>query len=73
MARLPFISLAGPKLTPICWLAKRNLNACAKPHAPLPLLVTGDDLYAHMPFVKFCGECRRSYILAAKPSFHKEL
>jgi hypothetical protein len=44
-----------------------------KEHPQLPLLVTGDDLYAHVPFVKLCGECRMRYILVAKPSSHKEL
>jgi hypothetical protein len=53
--------------------AKRLLPRIRKEHPQLPLLVTGDDLYAHVPFVKLCGECRMRYILVAKPSSHKEL
>jgi hypothetical protein len=53
--------------------AKRLLPRIRREHPQLPVLVTGDDLYAPVPFVKLCGECRMSYILVAQPSFHKEL
>ena len=42
-------------------------------HRHLPVIVTADDLYSHVPFVEECAKCRLHYVLVAKPDSHKEL
>lgn len=35
--------------------------------------MTGDDLYAHGPFIEELRELRMGFVLVAKPSSHREL
>ncbi|MEJ7712876.1 MAG: hypothetical protein WKF84_24295 [Pyrinomonadaceae bacterium] len=42
-------------------------------HPHLRLIVTGDDLYSHVPFVQACEQARLHYVLVAKPDSHQEL
>ena len=37
------------------------------------MVVTGDDLYAHEPFIKLLRQLRYSFVLVAKPTSHQEL
>jgi len=52
---------------------KRLIARVRREHRQLPLVVTGDDLYSHVPFVEQCEQHRMHYVLVAKPSSHQEL
>src|SRR5262249_23365648 len=39
----------------------------------LGVCITGDDLYAHKPFIEELRELRMGFVLVAKPTSHKEL
>lgn len=52
---------------------KRLIKRVRGEHCHLHLIVTGDDLYSHVPFVTECMRARLHYVLVAKPSSHKEL
>lgn len=39
----------------------------------VPMLVTGDDLFGHEPFIKLLRQLRYGFVLVAKPTSHKEL
>lgn len=52
---------------------KRLIRRRRHDHRPMPIIVTGDDLYAHEPFVDELTELRLGYVLVAKPKSHKEL
>lgn len=53
--------------------AKRLVRRVRREHPHLRVIVTGDDLYSHVPFVEECQKGRFSYVLVAKPDSHKEL
>lgn len=53
--------------------AKRLVQRLRQEHRQLPLLVAGDDLYAHEPFIQDLRALRLGFILVAKPESHKEL
>ncbi|MEJ7711979.1 MAG: hypothetical protein WKF84_19440 [Pyrinomonadaceae bacterium] len=53
--------------------AKRLVGRVRREHPQLALIVTGDDLYSHVPFVQECEKARLHYVLVAKPDSHKEL
>lgn len=52
---------------------KRLVNRMREEHPHLLLIVTGDDLYSHEPFVELLVEKRLNFALVAKPESHKEL
>jgi hypothetical protein len=52
---------------------KRLVRRVRSEHPHLALVVTGDDLYSHVPFVKECEKARLHYVLVAKPDSHQEL
>lgn len=52
--------------------AKRLLLRIRREHPQLPLIVTTDDLHAHVPFVLLCEELRMKYVLVCKPTSHAE-
>ena len=52
---------------------KRLVRRVRREHPFLALIVTGDDLYSHVPFVEECAGARLHYVLVAKPDSHKEL
>jgi hypothetical protein len=53
--------------------AKRLLPRFRAEHPQLPVIIGGDDLYAHEPFVLMLAEQRLHYVLVAKPESHREL
>src|SRR5207253_1993962 len=53
--------------------AHRLVPRLRREHPKLPLIVGGDDLFAHEPMVALLGENRMRYVLVAKPTSHKEL
>ena len=52
---------------------KRLIQRLRQEHRQLPLLVAGDDLYAHEPFILALRALRMGFVLVAKPDSHKEL
>lgn len=52
---------------------KRLIERLRNEHRHLRLIVTGDDLYSHVPFVSECHSRRLNYVLVAKPDSHQEL
>ncbi|MEJ7709144.1 MAG: hypothetical protein WKF84_30280 [Pyrinomonadaceae bacterium] len=52
---------------------KRLVRRVRGEHPHLRLIVTGDDLYSHVPFVQACEQARLHYVLVAKPDSHQEL
>lgn len=52
---------------------KRLVKRVRREHPHLRLIVTGDDLYSHVPAVLECVRQRLPYVLVAKPDSHKEL
>jgi hypothetical protein len=52
---------------------KRLTERIRKEHPQLPLIVLGDDLYSHEPFVQSLIEKRMHFVLVAKPDSHKEM
>lgn len=52
---------------------KRLVERVRKEHPQLPLIVLGDDLYSHEPFVELLIEKRMHFVLVAKPESHPEL
>lgn len=58
-----------------CELAagKRLVSRVRAEHRHLPVVVTADDLFSHVPFVEACQDARMSFVLVAKPLSHKEL
>ena len=53
--------------------AKRLVVRVREEHPQLKLIVGGDDLYGHGPFVELLGEQRMHFVLVAKPTSHGEL
>lgn len=52
---------------------KRLIQRLRQEHRQLPLVITGDDLYAHEPFILDLRALRLSFVLVAKPESHQEL
>jgi hypothetical protein len=52
--------------------AKRLLPRVRQEHPQLKMVVTADDLYARVPFVRLCEELRMKYVSVCKPSSHAE-
>jgi len=52
---------------------KRLIERLRQEHRQMSICVTGDDLYAHEPFVKELRAWRMSFVLVAKPTSHQEL
>lgn len=52
---------------------KRLIKRVRQEHPHLRVIVTGDDLYSHVPFVQECVQHRLHYVLVAKPDSHQEL
>jgi hypothetical protein len=48
--------------------SKRLITRLRREHPQMALLVIGDDLYAHAPFVEQLQHLRLHYVLAAKPA-----
>lgn len=53
--------------------AKRLVERLRQEHRQLSLLVMGDDLYAHEPFILDLRALRMNFVLVAKPTSHQEL
>ena len=52
---------------------KRLITRLRQEHPQMALIVIGDDLYSHVPFVEQLQELRQHYVLVAKPSFPSDL
>jgi hypothetical protein len=53
--------------------AKRLVTRLRREHPQMALIVIGDDLYSHVPFVEQLHELRQHYVLVAKPASHPTL
>ncbi len=53
--------------------AKRLVTRVRREHPQLALIMIGDDLYSHVPFVEQLHELRQHYVLVAKPASHPTL
>jgi len=53
--------------------SKRVIARLRGEHPQMALIVMGDDLYAHAPFVEQLQQLRQHYVLVAKPSSHPTL
>jgi len=53
--------------------AKRLIPRLVASHPHMDIVIIGDGLYSHVPFVVLLREQRLSFILVAKPSDHKAL
>jgi hypothetical protein len=52
---------------------KRLIARLRREHPQMALIVTGDDLYAHVPFVEQLQQLRLHYVLVAKSASHPTL
>ena len=52
---------------------KRLVERLRQEHRQLKMVVAGDDLYAHEPFIEDLRALRMGFVLVAKPESHKEL
>lgn len=53
--------------------AKRLVKRLRAEHRHLQLCITGDDLYAHAPFIQELRQLRMGFVLVAKPTSHEAL
>jgi len=53
--------------------AKRLVTRLRREHPQMALILIGDDLYSHVPFVEHLHALRQHYVLVAKPSSHPTL
>jgi hypothetical protein len=53
--------------------AKRLIARLRQEHPQLPLIIGGDDLYCHEPFVAQLRDLRLHHVLGCKPGSHPEL
>lgn len=53
--------------------AKRLVVRFREEHPQLDVIIGGDDLYSHEPFVQLLDEKRLHFVLVAKPDSHQEL
>lgn len=52
---------------------KRLVKRLREEHRQLKVCVTGDDLYAHEPFIEELRRLRMNFVLTSKPGSHEEL
>jgi hypothetical protein len=52
---------------------KRLIDRLRREHPQMMMIVTGDDLYSHQPFIENCLENRLNYVFVAKSESHQEL
>src|SRR5215510_10498852 len=52
---------------------KRLIARLRREHPQMALIVLGDDLYSHVPFVEQLQQLRLHYVLVAKPDSHSTL
>lgn len=52
---------------------KRLIQRLRQEHRQLAIIVAGDDLYAHEPFIQDLRALRMNFVLVAKPTSHAEL
>jgi hypothetical protein len=52
---------------------KRVIARLRREHPQMALIVIGDDLYSHVPFVEQLQQLRLHYVLVAKPASHPTL
>jgi len=52
---------------------KRLITRVRREHPQMALIMIGDDLYSHVPFVEQLHAVRQHYVLVAKPSSHPTL
>ncbi len=52
---------------------KRLVRRLRQEHRQLALLITGDDLFSRVPFVKECKSLRLPFVFVAQPDSHKEM
>jgi hypothetical protein len=52
---------------------KRLITRLRQEHPQMALIVIGDDLYSHVPFVEQLQVLRQHYVLVAKPASHPTL
>lgn len=52
---------------------KRLIARLRREHPQMELIMIGDDLYSHVPFVEQLQQLRQHYVLGAKPSSHPTL
>lgn len=52
---------------------KRLITRVRREHPQMALIVIGDDLYSHVPFVEQLHQLRQHYVLVAKPNSHPTL
>jgi hypothetical protein len=52
---------------------KRLITRLRQEHPQMALIMIGDDLYSHVPFVEQLQHLRQHYVLVAKPSSHPTL
>jgi len=52
---------------------KRLIERLRQEYRQLPMILMGDDLYAHDPFTLELRVLRMNFELVAKPDFHREL
>jgi hypothetical protein len=52
---------------------KRLITRLRQEHPQMALIVIGDDLYSHVPFVEQLRHLRQHFVLVAKPSSHPTL
>jgi hypothetical protein len=52
---------------------KRLITRLRREHPQMALIVIGDDLYSHVPFVEQLQQSRQHFVLVAKPSSHPTL
>jgi len=53
--------------------SKRLIARLRREHPQMALIVIGDDLYSHVPFVEQLQQWRQHYVLVAQPSSHPTL
>lgn len=53
--------------------AKRLIARFREEHRQMRVIVTGDDLYSHGPFLEQLESNRLHYVIVAKPDSHKEM
>lgn len=52
---------------------KRLITRVRQEHPQMALIMIGDDLYSHVPFVEQLQQLRQHYVLVAKPNSHPTL
>jgi hypothetical protein len=52
---------------------KRLITRLRQEHPQMALIMIGDDLYSHVPFVEQLQQLRQHFVLGAKPSSHPTL